>query len=58
MRKKFEVINFIDQCRWDASCSNNYGLINYAHVDMSDDLKLLTHWISYITDRQMKYGVC
>lgn len=55
MRKKFEVINFIDQCRWDASCLNNYGLINYAHVDMSDDLKLLTHWISYITDRQMQF---
>ena len=55
MRKKFEVINFIDQCRWDASCANNYGLINYAHSEMSDDLKLLTHWISYITDRQMPF---
>jgi len=55
MKKKFEVINFIDQCRWDASCANNYGLINYAHNDISDDLKLLTHWISYITDRQMPF---
>lgn len=55
MRRKFEVINFIDQCRWDATCANNYGLINYAHSDMSDDLKILTHWISYITDRQMPF---
>ena len=55
MRKKFEVINFIDQYRWDAACANNYNFINYAHSDMSDDLKLLTHWISYITDRQMPF---
>lgn len=55
MKKKFEIINFIDSCRWDAECANNIGLINYAHEEMSDDLRLLTHWICYITDRQMPF---
>lgn len=55
MKEKFEVIDFIDSCRWDAECANNYGLINYSHVEMSDDLRLLTHWICYITDRQMPF---
>lgn len=55
MEKKFEIVNFIDQCRWDALSANNYGLINYAHEDISDDLRMLAHWISYITDRQMPF---
>ena len=55
MKKKFEIINFIDSCRWDAECANNIGLINYAHEEMSDDLRLITHWICYITDRQMPF---
>lgn len=55
IKRKFEIINFLDQCRWDASCANNYDSINYAHDDMSDDLRVLTHWMIYITDRQMPF---
>ncbi len=57
MQDKFEIINFLDNCRWDKSVNNNYGLINYSKDNISNDLKLLTHWISYITDRQMKFEI-
>ncbi|MBR3672772.1 MAG: hypothetical protein IKN65_00550 [Clostridia bacterium] len=57
MQDKFEIINFIDNCRWDKSVKSNYGLINYSRSDLPNDLKLLTHWISYITDRQMKFEI-
>ena len=56
MQEKFEIVNFLDNCRWSKS-ENNYGLINYSRKNMTNDLKLLTHWISYITDRQMKFEI-
>jgi len=55
MNNEFAVVNFLDECRWDSENLNNYNLINYAHSDLSNDEKILTHWISYITDRQMKF---
>ena len=57
MYEKFEIVNFLDFCRWDKSVRNNYGLINYSKSNLSNDLKLLIHWISYITDRQMKFEI-
>ncbi len=57
MYDKFEIVNFLDNCRWDKSVNNNYGLINYSKHNLPNDLKLLTHWISYITDRQMKFEI-
>lgn len=57
IQEQFEIVNFLDGCRWDNSVNNNYGLINYSRDDLSNDLKLLTHWISYITDRQMKFEI-
>ena len=55
MQKQFDIVNFLDKCRWSTSVNSNYGLINYFRNDLTNDLKLLTHWISYITDRQMAF---
>lgn len=55
MTNEFTVVNFLDECRWDSENLNNYNLINYAHNNLSNEEKLLTHWISYITDRQMPF---
>lgn len=55
MKNEFAVVNFLDECRWGSENLNNYNFINYAHSDLSNEEKLLTHWISYITDRQMPY---
>ena len=52
--KKFQVIKFFDDCRWNKE-NNNYGTINYAHDNLTEDQKLLTHWLCYITDRQMSF---
>ena len=41
----------LDDIRW--SNPPNYNLINYCSDDLTADEKLLTHWLSYITDRQM-----
>lgn len=57
MDEKFEIVNFLDKCRWEKSINTNYGLINYSKSNLSNDIKLLTHWISYITDRQMKFEI-
>ena len=57
MINKFEIVNFLDNCRWESTIKNNYGLINYSKTNLSNNLKLLTHWISYITDRQMKFEI-
>ncbi len=43
----------LDEIRW--SNSPNYNLINYCSDDLTADEKLLTHWLSYITDRQMPF---
>lgn len=53
MKDKFQIIDFLDNCRWNKK--DNYSLINYFTPKISNDLKLLTHWICYITDRQMKF---
>jgi len=42
-----------DDIRW--ANAPNYNLINYCSEDLSADEKLLTHWISYIADRQMPF---
>ena len=49
----FQIIAFFDEIRWNSA--SNYNLINYYRDDLSDDNKLLTHWLCYITDRQMAF---
>ena len=49
----FEITNFIDEARW--SSDGNYYSINYANENLPLDDKILTHYITYITDRQMAF---
>jgi len=49
----FKIISFFDDCRWGDK--SNYYQINYFdNTKMDDDSILLTHWLCYITNRQMK----
>jgi len=50
----FKIISFYDKVRW--SSISNYNLINLFKTNLDDDTKLLTHWLCYITDRQMAFG--
>jgi len=49
----FGIFSALDDIRW--SEEGNYCLINYCCDDLSPDEKLLTHWLCYITDRQMPF---
>ena len=48
-----KVISWLDGKRW--SGDNNYNFINFSRDDLSNSEKILTHWICYITDRQMPF---
>ena len=45
MKNEFAVVNFLEECHWDSNNLNNYNLINYAHDDLKNEEKLLTHWM-------------
>lgn len=49
----FKIISFYDEARWNSVA--NYNLINFYKDDLCDDTKLLTHWLCYISDRQMEF---
>lgn len=49
----FSITSFFDEARW--STNENDNLINFVPENLTDDNKLLTHWLCYITDRQMKF---
>lgn len=49
----FKIISFYDKVRWNSI--SNYNLINFYKTDLNDDTKLLTHWLCYISDRQMAF---
>lgn len=49
----FTITDFFDKARW--SSAKNYNLINFYTASLSNDEKLLTHWLCYITDRQMSF---
>lgn len=49
----FKIISFYDKIRWNSI--SNYNLINFYKTDLDDDTKLLTHWLCYISDRQMAF---
>ncbi len=48
-----QTFSWLDQIRWQEP--GNYDLINYYTADLTDDEKLLTHWLCYITDRQTPF---
>jgi len=51
--KIFKIFSFLDDFRWQSK--ENYNLINFYRPDLDDDTKILTHWLCYITDRQMNF---
>ena len=54
LTKIFKIISFYDKARWVSA--SNYNIINYYSKNLDDDTKLLTHWLCYITDRQMAFS--
>ena len=50
----FGVASFLDAARWEDQ--GNYNLINFHSDKLSDDAKILTHWLCYITDRQTEFA--
>ena len=49
----FKIISFYDDFRWKSS--HNDILINFFKKGLNSDIKILTHWLCYITDRQMPF---
>lgn len=51
----WKVIAWLDVKRW---CNeSNYNFINFFRNDLTNSEKILTHWLCYITDRQMPFEV-
>lgn len=50
-----KVISWLDDRRWNIE--DNYNFINFFREDLSNSEKILTHWICYITDRQMPFEI-
>jgi len=53
--KIFKTIFWLDSRRW--KIEENYNFINFFRDDLTDCEKILTHWICYITDRQMPFEI-
>ena len=51
----FNTISWFDNKRWNVE--DNYSDINYIKNDITNCEKILTHWICYITDRQMPFEI-
>jgi len=55
LEKIFKIMSFFDDFRWQKE--ENYNLINFFDKNIDDDSKILTHWLCYITDRQMPFEI-
>lgn len=53
--KVLKAISWLDSKRWNKDI--NYNFINFFREDLTNSEKILTHWISYITDRQMPFEI-
>jgi hypothetical protein len=53
--KVLKAISWLDSKRWDKE--ENYNFINFFREDLTNSEKIFTHWISYITDRQMPFEI-
>lgn len=53
--KIFKTISWLDYRRWNVE--DNYNYINFFKSNLTDCEKILTHWICYITDRQMPFEI-
>ena len=50
-----KVISWLDNRRWNTE--DNYNFVHFFRDDLTNCEKILTHWICYITDRQMPFEV-
>ena len=53
--KIFRAISWFDHIRWLVPA--NYNFMKFFREDLTNCEKILSHWICYITDRQMPYEV-
>ena len=53
--KIFKTISWLDTHRWNTE--DNYNFVNFFRNDLTSCEKILTHWICYITDRQMPFEI-
>ena len=53
--KIFKTISWLDYRRWNVG--DNYNYVNFFKSDLTNCEKILTHWICYITDRQMPFEI-
>lgn len=53
--KVFKTISWLDYRRWNVG--DNYNFVNFFKGDLTNCEKILTHWICYITDRQMPFEI-
>ena len=55
LNRILDIFSQLDDIRWNIA--DNYNLINYCcdKDKLTNDEKLLTHWLCYITDRQMGF---
>lgn len=53
--KIFKTISWLDYRRWNVG--DNYNYVNFFKSDLTNCEKIFTHWICYITDRQMPFEI-
>lgn len=53
--KILKTISWLDNWRWNTQ--DNYNFVNFFRDDLTSCEKILTHWICYITDRQMSFEI-
>jgi len=55
LTKIFKAIAWLDSRRWNNE--KNYNFVHFFRDDLTNCEKILTHWICYITDRQMPFEI-
>ena len=53
--KIFKTISWLDDKRWNLG--DNYNFVKFFRDDLTNCEKILTHWVCYITDRQMPFEI-
>lgn len=51
----FRTISWLDTRRWGTG--ESYNFVNFFREDLTNCEKVLTHWICYITDRQIPFEI-
>ena len=53
-KQALEFISGLDYMRWNGE-TENYSELNLYDSNITEEDKILSHWISYISDRQMPF---